>query len=525
MQEKAQKIFAQFAQLATAGAPKVDLDRLPPRQIEAAGICLDYTRARIDAQIIELGERLLAAADISGRIEQMDAGEPVNFTEKRPAWHTRLRDPHPGSEVAQARSKACAFANRVRSGEIRGAAGAYTDIVHIGIGGSYLGPKLLCEAAGSGGGPQPHFIGNLDPAASADVLARLEPGTTLVVAASKSGQTAETLANSATARAWLAAKLGEPAAGRQFVAVSANRQAGEIFACPSEQVFRLWDWTTGRYSLWSSISITAMIACGYEFFDRLLAGAHRMDLHAKQAQGIANMPALLALLRCWHSLALGAQSHCVVAYAHRLRSLAAYLQQLAMESNGKAADWSGKPLDRPAGEIWWGGEGTNDQHSYFQMLLQGGVPIPADFVCFRQPAAGEDEKAHRHLLANCLGMARALTIGRSRQQAVAQLQETGSEAAAAEALSQHLVVAGDQPVNLIIAERLDAETLGALIALYEHQIAIAGWLHGINSFDQFGVQFRTENFAKVLTAIESNDSCGLDPSTAALVARATGKTG
>ena len=512
-----------MAGLAAAGPPRIDLDAQPARQIEAAGICLDYTRARIDERVLALGEKLLEAADISGRIREMFAGEPVNFTEERAAWHTRLRDPNPGREVAEQLAAAGRFAQGVRSGKITGAAGPYKDVVHIGIGGSYLGPKLLCEAAATAG-PKPHFIGNLDPAASADVLNRLDPGSTLIVAASKSGTTLETVGNARAAFNWLAENIGEENARRQQVAVSANRQAGKIFSCPPEQVFELWDWTTGRYSLWSGVSITAMIACGFDFFNRFLDGAHRMDLHARDARGLASMPAMLALLRCWHSMSLKSQTHCVVAYAHRLRSLAGYLQQLAMESNGKSTDRSGNPRRQPACEIWWGGEGTSDQHSYFQLLLQGGQPTPADFVCFLQPAAGEDRAGHRQLVANCLGMARALTIGRSRAESRTQMKEAKVDEEKAERLAAHMAIAGGQPVNLLVADRLEPETLGALLALYEHQIAIQGWLHEINSFDQFGVAFRHQHFGEVLAAMQQDGSGRLDPSTAALAAKAA-KTG
>ena len=519
MQEKREELWREMARLAASGPPRIDLDAQRPRTIEAAGICLDYTRARIDEQVLDLGERLLAAADISGQIGKLGAGAPVNFTEERSAWHTHLRDPQPSREVAEQLAAAGRFAEGVRSGKIAGAAGPYKDVVHIGIGGSYLGPKLLCEAAAAAG-PRPHFIGNLDPAAAAGVLRQLDPGSTLIVAASKSGTTLETVTNARAAFAWLAAGIGEEGARRQIVAVSANRQAGRIFPCPAEQAFELWEWTTGRYSLWSSVSITAMIACGFDFFRRLLDGAHRMDLHAQEARGLASMPAMLALLRCWHSICLKSQTHCVVAYAHRLRSLAGYLQQLAMESNGKSADCNGNPLQQPACEIWWGGEGTSDQHSYFQLLLQGGQPTPADFVCFLHPAAGEDKTGHRQLVANCLGMARALTIGRSRSESRSQLLDAGVDEEKAERLAAHLAVAGGQPVNLLVADRLEPETLGALLAVYEHQIAIQGWLHAINSFDQFGVAFRHRNFEEVLAAMQQGETGRLDPSTAALAAKA-----
>ena len=508
-----------MAELAAAGAPRVDLDAQPARRIEAAGICLDYTRARIDDLTLSLGERLLAAADASGQMKDMLAGRPVNFTEQRAAWHSHLRHPAPEREVAGQLAAAGKFAEGVRSGSIRGAAGPYRDVVHVGIGGSHLGPKLLCEAF-AGDGPEAHFIGNIDPAASADVLRRLDPGTTLIVAASKSGSTFETVYNARVAADWLAAAIGAEAAGRQLVAVSANPQAGQIFSCPPEQAFRLWDWTTGRYSLWSNVSITAMIACGFDAFKGFLAGAHRMDLHAGDAAGLESMPAVMALLRCWHSMSLRSQTHCVVAYAHRLRSLADYLQQLAMESNGKSVDRDGQPLSQPAGEIWWGGEGTNDQHSYFQLLLQGRQPIPSDFVCFLQPAAGEDREAHLRLLAHCLGMGRALALGRSAEAGRAELMAAGADEADARKLAPHLAIDGGQPVNLLVAERLTPETLGALLALYEHQIAIQGWLHGINSFDQFGVAFRHRNFAEVLAAMQDRDAGALDPSTAALAKRA-----
>ena len=516
MQEKAREVLQEMAGLATAGAPRVDLNAQPARQIEAAGICLDYSRARIDERVLALGEKLLAVADISGWMNKMLAGKEVNFTERQAAWHSHLRDPATSRQVAEQFATAGSFAENVRSGKIQGAAGPYRDVVHIGIGGSHLGPKLLCEAFAASG-PNVHFISNLDPTAASDVLRKLDPGTTLIVAVSKSGNTIETVHNVRQAANWLANSIGATNARRQLIAVSANPQAGQIFSCPTEQVFQLWDWTGGRYSLWSNVSITAMIACGFDLFRRFLDGAHQMDLHARNNGGLTSMPAMLALLRCWHSMALKSQTHCVIAYAHRLRSLASYLQQLAMESNGKSVNRSGKPVAHPACEIWWGGEGSNDQHSYFQLLLQGGQPIPSDFV---RPAAGENEETHRQLVAHCLGMSRALTLGRSRVESLAQLQATGLNEQEAERLAPHLVVDGGQPVNLLVAEQLTPETLGALLALYEHQIVIQGWLHGINPFDQFGVAFRHQNFKEVLAAMQHGGG-ELDASTSALIKRTT----
>ncbi len=480
------------------------------RAVEAAGIRLDYSRALVDDEACEALGSLAQACGLKGRFAAMAAGEEVNFTEGRPAAHMRLRDPEAPAEALEERKRMLDFAASLAQGEVKGAGGDEIDsILHIGIGGSNLGPRLVCEALPRAG-PECRFVANIDPAAFEDAIEELDPATTLVVAVSKSGTTTETLENTRLATEWIDEMCGAGTGRRQLVSVSANPDAAARIGCPPERSFRMWDWVGGRYSLFSSVGLSAAACVGPEAFARMLEGANALDRHALESEGFESVPVTMALLRLWHALALGAQTHCVVAYQHRLRSLPSYLQQLVMESNGKSAASSGGRPPTDTSAIWWGGEGTNDQHSYFQLLLQGTRKVPADFICARRPKEGEDEGMHRQLLAHCIGQGMALHRGRDRNASLAELRESGTEDDKAEELAGHLVVPGGQPTNLLSFDRLGPESLGALVAAYEHMTAALGWLWGINSFDQWGVELGKSNFRKALRAIEGGGNEGLD---------------
>lgn len=498
-----------------AGVPRPDLEKPAVRRCTAAGITLDYSRALVDDEVLGELDGLARAACIGEKLAGMLSGAKLNFTERRAAWHCELRNPAAGEQVHNELRRASAFAEQVRAQGMPGENGRpCRHVLHIGIGGSYLGPKLLAEALG-GDGPEVRFVANVDPAALADSCRGLDPATTLVVTVSKSGGTAETGDNTSAAMAWLAASLGGKRAAKRLVVVSANPRAAEIYGSAAEQTFAIWDWVGGRYSLWSAVSVSAMISCGAQPFALFLAGARTMDEHAARSSGTASMPTLLALLRAWHSLATGAQTHCVIAYSHRLRSLAPYLQQLVMESNGKSVARSGGQPHADTAEIWWGGEGTNDQHSYLQLLLQGTRACPADFVAFLEPRGDEDAARHRRLLAHCFGISSALMCGISASDIRPRLEKQGVDNAGT--LSRHMEVRGGQPTNLLISKQLTPEALGALLALYEHQTAAAGWLCDINSFDQYGVELGKSNYHSVLAALESGSTKGLDEPTASLV--------
>ncbi len=496
--------------------PHNALDNLAVRHLAAAGLTLDYSKARIDNATLDVLAALADAAELDKKFQAMFAGEQINHTEKRAVLHPRLRADNAPAEVINELDRFLDFAERLHNAECLDSIGhPIKTIVHIGIGGSYLGPKLLYESL-PGQGPDCRFVANIDPAAIHETLVGLDPASTLIVSVSKSGATTETLENTRLAMNWLTASLGSTQAIRQQVVVSANPDAAVKLNCQPEHAFLIWDWVGGRYSLWSAVSVSVAASLGAENFRDLLAGAQAMDQHVKDTVGLSNIAVLLATLHIWHTMALSAQSHCVVAYQHRLRSLPAYLQQLVMESNGKSTAMSGASLKRPTEVIWWGGEGTNDQHSYFQLLLQGMQPTPADFILCLEPFAGEDPSMHQQLIAHCLGQSRALWQGRDLEQSRAELTAGGMNGLQADALAPHLIVPGGQPSNIIIMPRLSAFSLGALLSLYEHMTAVSGWLWGINSFDQWGVELGKINFRQVLAAMQQANNIRLDPPSEAI---------
>jgi glucose-6-phosphate isomerase len=371
------------------------------------------------------------------------------------------------------------LAEAIRDGRFRGPTGrAITDVIHIGIGGSHLGPALVTDALpyAPPRPPRCHFLANIDGAVVADTLRRLQPETTLVVLASKSFTTLETRVNATSVLAWLVERC-PPGADpmRQVIAVTARPDAARAFGVPAEQVLELWDWVGGRYSLWSSVGLPIAIHLGADGFQSLLAGAHALDRHAREAPLARNLPALLALIGIWNYNFLGAQSHAVLPYARALRLLPDYLQQLEMESNGKAVRVDGGRLDVQSMPVLWGGEETNGQHAFHQFLHQGTRAFSADFiVCARRPAAYPEH--HDWLVAHCLAQSEALMTGRAAD-------ELG-----ADPLAAHRAMPGNRPSTTVVLDRLDAQSLGALIALYEHKVYCQGKIWQINSFDQWGVE-------------------------------------
>ena len=512
-------IWVALDQTAQNGASQPDLNLTAPRLVEAAGITLDYTKSLINDKILDNLEQLAHARALPECFAAMAAGERINMTEDRAVLHMKLREPDPPNEIRQEMDRALTFADQIHQGKFLGATGRpITSILHLGIGGSYLGPRLICEALPRTGAKCRH-VANIDPAAIVDALDGLDPATTLVVCVSKSGTTTETITNTKLALTWIEQTLGEGVSSKHLVVVSANSQAATNLGCLPEQSFVMWDWVGGRYSLWSPVSVSAAASCGVVAFRAFLAGAHAMDKHVMTTKGRNNMAVIMALLRIWHAMVTRAQTHCVVAYQHRLRSLPAYLQQLVMESNGKSTTVTGTTPTHPTSAIWWGGEGTNDQHSYFQLLLQGMRAISSDFIYARRPRADENEAMHQQLLAHCLGQSRALFIGRDLKTSENELLAAGYDPQHARRLAPHLVVPGGQPTNLLSCNQLEPATLGALLSLYEHMTSALGWLWNINSFDQWGVELGKSNFRKVLFAMQNQDASQLDKTTQAALAR------
>ncbi|HEY0436084.1 MAG TPA: glucose-6-phosphate isomerase, partial [Phenylobacterium sp.] len=422
------------------------------------------------------------------------------------------------AEVEAVRGRMFDFAARVRSGDLRGAAGkSFRKVVHIGIGGSDFGPRLVWEALRPLDAPiEVRFAANVDPAEMAFALAGLDPAETLVIVVSKTFTTQETMTNAAAAKAWLQAALGD-GAGRHLVAVSTALDQTRAFGVPDEQVFGFRDWVGGRYSVWSAVGLSCAIGLGPDVFEALLAGGAAMDDHFRTAPLVANAPVLLALAHLFNRNGLGRPARSVVPYAQRLHLLPTFLQQLEMESNGKRVTADGQPVAHATAAAVFGDAGTNVQHAYFQMIHQGTDVIPLDIIAVRQASEG-DPAAQAILLANAIAQAEALMVGRSEAEVRAELAAKGASPADIERFAPQRTFPGDRPSAFILLERLDAASLGALIALYEHKTFVEGVLWGINSFDQWGVELGKVLASRVLGELQGGPAGDHDPSTAALIA-------
>jgi len=419
------------------------------------------------------------------------------------------------------------FSAQIRDGKQRGATGSsFTDVVNIGIGGSDLGPLTVCSALKpfARGGPRVHFVSNVDGAHLAETLADLKPESTLFIVSSKTFTTQETMTNARSAREWLLANLGaaepiERIVGQHFAAASTNLEETAAFGIKPERVFGFWDWVGGRYSLWSAIGLPIALAVGYEQFEQLLDGAYAMDEHFRSAPSKDNMPVVLALIGIWHANFLGAPTHAVLPYAQDLAWLPMHLQQLDMESNGKRIDRAGILVNYSTGPIIWGAPGTNGQHAFFQHLHQGTQVTPCDFIVAAQ--SEWNVPGHQEiLLANCIAQSEALLRGRTADEMLETLSAQGVEGKEAQRLAMHRSFPGNRPSNTVLIERLDARTVGALIALYEHKVFVQGAIWNINSFDQWGVELGKGLAKSVLKDLQGGHaSSDHDRSTAALIER------
>jgi glucose-6-phosphate isomerase len=485
---------------------------------EACGFFLDFTRQRIDADALRLLTNLGDACGLRAAIDAMWSGQVINGTEGRAVLHTALRAPAAtgatpggaaiGREVLAERERMLQFVDAVRSGGVTGSTGArFTTVINIGIGGSDLGPAMAVEALHplTGGAPRVKFVSNVDGTDLANALEEADPAGTLFIVASKTFTTQETLANARTARAWLAGRLGEAAVPAHFAAVSTNAKAMDTFGINAGYRFVMWDWVGGRYSMWSSIGVSLAVAIGREAFLEFLAGGHAMDEHFRAAPWDGNLPVLMALLGVWNINGLGLPSLAVLPYDGRLRRFPAYLQQLDMESNGKSVDVAGNPLTRDTAPVIWGEPGSNAQHSFFQMLHQGTPRAALDFLLPALSSAGNQAQAEL-AIGNCLAQADALAYGYSQQQAAAELAARNVAPERIELLARHKVHAGNRPVSILAFRRLDARTLGSLIALYEHKVFTQSVLWGINAFDQWGVELGKKMCEEMLPLIGRPDA-------------------
>jgi glucose-6-phosphate isomerase len=521
-------------QLKVSELLQTDPDR--PRQFRctAAGIELDYSRQLLDAAARQALLALVVEADLSAARTAMFEGATINHTEHRAVLHTLLRakQPPPGLESEFAAIQQCQFdqqrwVDAVRSGQHRGFDGQpITDIVNIGIGGSDLGPRMVVQALTPYHQQlRVHFCANIDPADLDTTLGKLNPATTLFIICSKTFTTEETLHNAAAARRWLlAAAPGESAVANHFLAVSTNLKAIAAFGIPAANVLPLWNWVGGRYSLWSAIGWSIAFAIGNDGFDQLLAGARAMDDHFQQAAAADNMPIMMSLLEIWSVNYLGARNQAVIPYDHHLGRLPAFLQQLSMESNGKRVDHEGSALAYATAPVLWGEEGSNGQHSFHQLLHQGTVLCPVDFI-LPLTSHSDDQDRHQRLVAHCIAQGQALTQGRDLQASTDSLLQRGTAADAAAALAPHLVIPGNRPCSTLTCQQLTPHALGALLALYEHKTFCSGHFWHINSFDQWGVELGKQLSSSVYGAMQADAGPGdapgdaLDHSARALLER------
>jgi glucose-6-phosphate isomerase len=475
----------------TASDPK----RWQNFHVEYDGWLLDVSRQRITQQTLSLLLDLAQAVDVSGRITAMFRGDAINVTEQRAVLHAALRSDFAGgpaiqAEVKASRQKLRAYVSAVRSGKKVGVTGKrFKHVVNIGIGGSDLGPFLVCDALRHewSGDITPHFVSNVDRTQLEDLMRTLDPAETLVIVCSKTFVTQETQANADAARAWIVGALGETAPANHFVAVSTNAAAMDKFGIAPHHRFTMWDWVGGRYSVWSAVGLIAEIVIGSDRFEEFLKGASDIDRHFTTTPFEKNLPVLLGLVGVWNRTFLNLPTLAILPYDQRLARLPAYLQQLEMESNGKSVSLSGQHVDFATAPIVWGEPGSNAQHSFFQMLHQGTLTQALDFIAPLRGSWGGTE-AHDLALQNCFAQSQAFAYGHTLPDVEAEMRKAGVSAAEITRIGPHRVHEGNRPSSLLLYPQTTARTLGQLLALYEHSVFVQGCVWGINSFDQYGVE-------------------------------------
>ena len=516
---------------ATKDRAILDLFNSPTRAADFSArlgdMLFDFSKTNIDAAARDQLLALATASGVAAKRDAMFAGAVINETEGRAVLHTALRnlndpvilnglDVMPAVRATHARMEA--FCDDVRAGRIEGQGGRITDVVNIGIGGSDLGPAMAVLAlAPAHDGPRCHFISNVDGANAHDVLRNLDPTTTLVIVASKTFTTIETITNAETVRRWMAKSVTNP--GAQFAAVSTAAEKTAAFGIDAARVFGFEDWVGGRYSLWGPIGISLMLAIGPKSFNDFLAGAASIDRHFRDAPFAQNLPVLLALVGIWHNQICGFATRAVLPYDQRLLRLPAYLQQLEMESNGKRVAMDGSDLPRNSGPVVWGEPGTNGQHAFYQLIHQGTRVVPCEFLVAKK--GHEPDLAHQHLLlvSNCLAQSEALMKGRTLAEATAIMAGKGLTGAELDRQARHRVFPGNRPSTTLAYGQLTPFTFGQIVALYEHRVFVEGVILGINSYDQWGVELGKELALALQPILEgTQDTAGKDGSTQALVA-------
>ncbi|GGF22231.1 glucose-6-phosphate isomerase [Youhaiella tibetensis] len=532
---------AAFAALETH---KKRLNKTPMREMFAADparfekfsaragdILLDYSKNRIDADVMAALFDFARQVDLEARRDAMWGGEHINITEDRAVEHMALRyqgdkavpidgkDVMPDVRDVLGRMKV--FSDQVRDGSIRGATGEqFTDVINIGIGGSDLGPAMvtLALAPYTRADLRVHYVSNVDGAHIHDTLKGLDPKRTMFIVASKTFTTDETMTNAATARKWIAEGVGEEGVSDHFAALSTNLPACDAFGIKQDRIFGFWDWVGGRYSVWSAIGLPIAIAVGFENFEKFLKGAAEMDAHFLSAPLEKNLPVIMGLIGVWYRNVWDFSTQAVLPYDQRLSRFAAYLQQQDMESNGKSVTLNGKQVDWSTGPIVWGEPGTNGQHAFYQLIHQGTDVIPCDFLIAANPHEHLPPH-HAKLVANVLAQSEALMLGKTEDEVEAELKAQGLDKPRIKELTPHKVFPGNRPSNTIMYSKLTPETLGSLIALYEHKVFVQGTIWNVNSYDQWGVELGKQLAKALLPKVEGTASSeGHDSSTRGLLA-------
>ncbi|GET46623.1 glucose-6-phosphate isomerase [Capnocytophaga felis] len=502
-----------------------DPKRAEKFSIEWNDVFVDYSKNRIDEKTMELLLQLAEESQLKDAIEKYFAGDHINATENRAVLHTALRADENSTvlvdgknvlpEIKEVKQKIKLFSEEIISGTRKGFTGkTFTDVVNIGIGGSDLGPAMVTEALKFYKNHlNVHFVSNVDGDHVMETIKHLNPETTLFVIVSKTFTTQETLTNALTIKDWFLKSASEKDIAKHFVAVSTNLKKIDEFGIDSDNVFPMWDWVGGRFSLWSAVGLSIALSVGYENFDKLLKGANQMDKHFRTAEFKNNIPVVIALLSVWYNNFYGAESQAIIPYTQYLHRLSAYLQQGIMESNGKQIDRGGKPVNYQTGTIIWGEPGTNSQHAFFQLIHQGTKLIPTDFIGYKHSLYG-DTNHHNKLMANFFAQTEALLKGKTEAEVRAEMGEKVNEA-----LIPFKVFEGNRPTTTFLIEKLTPESLGALIAMYEHKIFVEGVLWDIFSYDQWGVELGKQLANNILKDIESAEISKHDSSTTGLLKR------
>ena len=489
---------------------------------------VDISKNRIDNTTLNLLLDLAKECELEDAISKQFQGEIINETEKRAVLHTAIRTD--GNEninvdglnvvpsILEARSKIKFFTNDIISGDIKGFTGKpFTDVVNIGIGGSDLGPVMVVEALKYYSSRlKPHFVSNVDGDHVLEIIKNLNPETTLFIIVSKTFTTQETISNANTIKDWLISKLDENAISKHFAAVSTNLTEIKKFGINSKMVFSMNDWVGGRFSLWSSVGLSISLAIGYDNFSKLLSGASKMDKHFQKTELKNNIPVVLALISVWYNNFFKCETEAVIPYTQSLNRLPAYLQQAIMESNGKSIDRSGNPVEYQTGNIIWGDTGTNSQHAFFQLIHQGTKLIPSDFIGFKKPLFKENTQ-HDKLMSNFFAQTEALMMGKSEKTVIHELKNSGLDELEINSLKAFKIFKGNKPTNTLLIKQLNPESLGSLIAMYEHKIFVQGVIWNIYSYDQWGVELGKQLASKVLKEIENKKISNHDSSTNSLL--------